>query len=748
MKSIVQNQLVFMLALTAATAIGFDAPSQDGLIVHIEADTLTLNDGDPVTAWPDSEIASGIDGSLAPVFNAPFYVEDALNGMPAVRFSRANEQQMESGSWAFPNASEGVTIFSVFQFQKPFNELRLLEVSLNGSGGNCVSPHVSELEFGVRFNNGQTAIDAAEIPMLRHTPYVGIWQHAQNARHDELYVAINDLEPVPVEVQTAQPGNTTSFSGSNFSLVVGGGKNPNGAWNPNRYDGDVAEILVYNAQLTREQKGQTLQYLRDKYYKTQAWGTYPIYAQTNVDSDVDGELSWNIARDPNNIEQINPAVVQHYLYIQKDDPNLLDVTPIVITDMEEPIAYPVTLDWDATYYWRVDQSVEVDGVPSAPEDAETITGFVNTFDTRLSIPVIEQEPSGQFVEAGQTAEFSFDVSSISALDYAWYRSADSTISPETDIFMGDAPVLEISDAQVTDEAYYYCEVTNLGGTVYTEVVRLTIKRKVAHWTLDWADYDAENNLFLDSSGEGRHATPNVAPNETLFVDGVVPAKTNEALDLGAEPQVAGLTDPWIRFSDQVSVSAWFKTNAIGETQTIAASRRSEDDDGFQNFRLQVQSGGTLVFAAPAFENLVGPVPDIDRWYHVLVTAGPDGLQMYLDGVEVAAGPGAPIPDESTPTAVGAAQLTLADGMANSLDGILDDVRVYNYALDSLDVADLYYEVTETPLCLNPNDVRLIFDVAGGGPDGTEPDCRVGLADFAVFASDWLNCGWYPQTYCP
>ena len=69
---------------------------------------------------------------------------------------------------------------------------------------------------------------------------------------------------------------------------------------------------------------------------------------------------------------------------------------------------------------------------------------------------------------------------------------------------------------------------------------------------------------------------------------------------------------------------------------------------------------------------------------------------------------------------------------------MDDVRIYNYAKDKFGVADLYYDVTEIPLCLNPGNVNLVFDVAGSGANGDQPDCRVDLMDFAAFSGDWLN----------
>jgi hypothetical protein len=63
------------------------------------------------------------------------------------------------------------------------------------------------------------------------------------------------------------------------------------------------------------------------------------------------------------------------------------------------------------------------------------------------------------------------------------------------------------------------------------------------------------------------------------------------------------------------------------------------------------------------------------------------------------------------------------------------------------VADLYYDIVEKPVCINPENVNLEFDVAGGGSNGDQPDCKVNLSDFAAFAQQWLNCGYYPQSDC-
>ena len=70
-------------------------------------------------------------------------------------------------------------------------------------------------------------------------------------------------------------------------------------------------------------------------------------------------------------------------------------------------------------------------------------------------------------------------------------------------------------------------------------------------------------------------------------------------------------------------------------------------------------------------------------------------------------------------------------------GYIDDVRVYNYALDADELATVYLEMSGIDyVCDSPPTM-----------DFTN-DCVVDLADLAVFAQDWLTCGRFPVSACP
>lgn len=82
---------------------------------------------------------------------------------------------------------------------------------------------------------------------------------------------------------------------------------------------------------------------------------------------------------------------------------------------------------------------------------------------------------------------------------------------------------------------------------------------------------------------------------------------------------------------------------------------------------------------------------------------------------------------------GATNFVLGQGFeaGQEYDGILDDIRLYNYALDATEAATLY------------SDVRGGFCVDKPALDYND-DCIVDLADFAVFAQSWMECGIFPD----
>jgi hypothetical protein len=63
---------------------------------------------------------------------------------------------------------------------------------------------------------------------------------------------------------------------------------------------------------------------------------------------------------------------------------------------------------------------------------------------------------------------------------------------------------------------------------------------------------------------------------------------------------------------------------------------------------------------------------------------------------------------------------------------MDEIQVFNYAMDAKGIADLYNEVGDKAFCLDPYPAA--FDHLS--------DCRIDLGDFAELAREWLKSGLY------
>ena len=71
-----------------------------------------------------------------------------------------------------------------------------------------------------------------------------------------------------------------------------------------------------------------------------------------------------------------------------------------------------------------------------------------------------------------------------------------------------------------------------------------------------------------------------------------------------------------------------------------------------------------------------------------------------------------------------------DAGTGLLYGMIDDVKIYNYARTTEQVANDYLAVKGGWVCNNEGTADLNYDF--------NHDCQVDLADFAMLAADWLN----------
>ncbi len=756
---------ILVLFLMAVQSIVRAVPVTDGLIIHLDAGSIRgLNDGDPVTIWADLSTSDSVNGNVAtmPGWNAPIYQSNGLNGNPVVRMQGGD--LLASNPLSFPSVNDGVTIFIVAQGDQSGDAAeRILQLGRIASPntGRCLGADFSTNTTGTdggsggRFNNGKCLVRANN-PITTGF-HIAALQIDQGETYGSLRYFVDDMT-AQVFDNTANTGNVITFDTGGNELTVGTGiPSGGGYYTTDDYQGDIAEILIYNSQLSQGQMQQMFDYLTAKYSIFQAWNPAPadgaIKQGVVNGANVDVELTWNTGVDPDNTSAPNPNITTHYLYLQKGEPNFIDVAPQVISagsPVEATATTGVlTLDFDATYYWRVDESMNNSG----PDDPNTLNGPVWSFDTLKSVPsipeggspvdVIRYPYTSQYYEGD--AVFTCSFSSINVIDVKWYRvgNPDEALASSGDITIATensgkdyVSTLTIANVEAGDEGAYYCTAElqvnpDQEPPTVSDSANLGVRRAVGYWPLD-GDY-------VDASGEGHDGDPNIAPDPSQWIDGVDSVKTGSALDLVPNPYAMAYTGDWApsAYTGQFSVSAWVKwAGANGAWQGIMSNRVVPGDG---NFYIEIrQDNGNVQIAAPNFTALQAEPLPMDEWTHVVVTAGPNGHTIYFNGeVKAQRAAGNTITANETPLYIGALQTDATTGEPLSMfNGVMDEVKVYNYALGRAEVAMEYYEISGIASCLTPPALD------------TNGDCQVDMQDLATFVSSWLLDGLCPGQACP
>lgn len=218
-------------------------PVTSGLAYQLDAAnsaSITLS-GSNVAAWADSTSA-GVDFSQGTFLQQPTYVQNAINGLPAVKFSDSARNRMA--------ASKVITAQTVFIVAKTTSY-----GGLDGIWGR---------------NGGDHGIRGASL---------GAWSHPGNGgdftQSGSMYingVAGSTYKSVDPYILTAVRGTPDT----GFSQAIGDYWN-DGA-NPRYFRGYIGEVLVYNRTLSVAERQAVEAYLADK------WSPFPLGLSYRLDA--------------------------------------------------------------------------------------------------------------------------------------------------------------------------------------------------------------------------------------------------------------------------------------------------------------------------------------------------------------------------------------------------------------------------------------------------------------------------------
>ena len=193
---------------------------------------------------------------------------------------------------------------------------------------------------------------------------------------------------------------------------------------------------------------------------------------------------------------------------------------------------------------------------------------------------------------------------------------------------------------------------------------------VAFYSLDKADIDGD--VVKDISGNGNDAT---IMGTLKTAEGVI----GETLDFDRAGNYVEI--PAMGSWEQASVECWALTRNLGhDYQGIVSTWQwtaGKVHFKFESSQIQVDKNDGVKITAPA---------EIETWYHIVYTTdtGAGELKLYVDGELAAEGASGGTPENMDERRIGSEH----DG--RFLDGMVDEVRIYNRVLDEDEVAQNFH----------------------------------------------------------
>ena len=491
--------------------------------------------------------------------------------------------------------------------------------------------------------------------------------------------------------------------------------------------GSISEFRIYDSALSAEQA--TLAYqLGDSVYK-EAVVKNMVPANKAADQLGIPVLSWETV-DGVTATSYNVMIAETYEELEPNDTSAtIDYTTVETSQVASGLAY------ETEYFWRVDSVV----------GGEVLVGPVYSFTTGAAEPkVLGITPEAQIFEVGD--EITISVSAISAADggqatlsYQWMLNEAPVGS--------DSNVLVITDAQAVNEGEYYCIVTDTDSlaSANSAVSAAVIPALVAHWDFDGTVEDIAGDLDGTIVGDVTYAEGKVGVSAAYFNANYV-ADNNIARDGFIElPSMnldlrAGTTfSVWANPSNAPSNwQRFFEFGSGAPMDNLSFLRFG----GTNEFRLGVANGtdqyaGLNSWPAAGMAN--------NNWQHLVITVDADRhVEFYKNGVQL----DRYVADRDAAWNLGWTTISQAIpyvertsnfiGKGNWPDalysGLMDDIRIYNHALSSDDIQELF--LSAQPFICTERPVMDFND-----------DCKVDFADLAVLAGGWLECGRIPVEKC-
>ncbi len=361
MKKISLIYLALLLSLVLTGVAAAVAPVTDGLILQLEANAISgLADGDSIAVWPASVGSDAVATGPTPVV----YKSNLINGLPVVRFD---------GNGGYVNFDPIDDIRTVFWVVKEDADVNKID---QGQWR-----HLLDDDDTSHFHRGTVAQSTDDYCAIISDTWggsIGSGEGADRIRNGIVQINAVTVDPlttsVPRDLSILFVQSSNVVSASNFSYDVG--QSVLRSW-----DGDLAELLIYNRVLTAEEIRNIGGYLTAKYGLTTSYESWTPVTQT-APADGAMDVPLNVL-----LEWTPPAGTTSQTIYLAQEPNLIMLPVATLSGSAN--SFDPEIKSNSTYYWQVANYV---GSTSDPNNL--FLSPVWTFTTLNAIPVFDP-PYGQ-----------------------------------------------------------------------------------------------------------------------------------------------------------------------------------------------------------------------------------------------------------------------------------------------------------------------------------------------------------------
>jgi hypothetical protein len=238
------------VSATPAAPVGLPAniPAA-GLVLALDAATALqdLGNHQAVTVWRDSSTSNHHATTAGP---SPIVVANSLNGKPVIRFDGADDYlKLASG---FDNFSAGTSLYMVVRPSTPLTSSKLMVLG-NGRDVDNIGFHgwaSSGLLYFVGSGNGVSWFQTGPALVAGQASLLSVIQQGGSGYTE----AAKNGTPLSGQALFAPPQVVRTQNYIGFSQ-----------WGEGTFQGDIAEILLYNRTLTSGEQTAVRQYLAAKY---------------------------------------------------------------------------------------------------------------------------------------------------------------------------------------------------------------------------------------------------------------------------------------------------------------------------------------------------------------------------------------------------------------------------------------------------------------------------------------------------